>query len=227
MKLLAIETSTEMMSLAVQSDARLWVHEGMGGAQSSGTLMDAVLALMQEAELGFAELDAIVWGCGPGSFTGVRTACAVAQGLGFAHGTPLLGINTLAACAQMAALDRPDHAGPVVVALDARMGEIYVAHYQTQGWVTQSSGSFQVMKPQDLTLTHDVLLCGNASEHHPGLVAQTAIAPVVCVPNATLLLALAPVMLAQGQAVCAAQAAPLYVRDKVARTTAERHKSKA
>ena len=83
MKLLAFDTSTEIMSIAVAHDAQLWQHTGAGGAQASSTLIPAIQALMAQAGLRLEQLDAIVFGRGPGSFTGLRTACSVAQGLAF------------------------------------------------------------------------------------------------------------------------------------------------
>ena len=87
MHLLAFDTSTERMSIAVArtqgGQTRLWEATGAGGAQASVALLPTILDLMAQAGLGFAELDAICFGCGPGAFTGLRTACSVAQGLGF------------------------------------------------------------------------------------------------------------------------------------------------
>ncbi|MBC7471527.1 MAG: tRNA (adenosine(37)-N6)-threonylcarbamoyltransferase complex dimerization subunit type 1 TsaB, partial [Ramlibacter sp.] len=77
MKLLAFDTSTETMSIAVADGARLWRHSGTGGAQASSTLIPAIQALLAEAGLGLRQLDAIAFGHGPGSFTGLRTACSV------------------------------------------------------------------------------------------------------------------------------------------------------
>jgi tRNA threonylcarbamoyladenosine biosynthesis protein TsaB len=101
----------------------------VGGAQASTTLVPAILGLMAQAGLRFPELNAIVFGRGPGSFTGLRTACSVAQGLGLGagEGTPLLPVDTLLAVAEDA---RHRHGVRQVVAmLDARMDEIYLANY--------------------------------------------------------------------------------------------------
>jgi tRNA threonylcarbamoyladenosine biosynthesis protein TsaB len=131
MKLLAFDTSTEHLSIAVSwlLDGRVQVrtHEGPGGAMASSTLIPAALALLAQAGLTLRELDAIVFGAGPGSFTGLRTACAVAQGLGYGAGVPLLPVDTLLAVAEEArhALAPAGGAFQVVAVLDARMDEVY------------------------------------------------------------------------------------------------------
>ena len=135
MKLLAFDTSTELISIAVtrlvDGRPRVWVHTGAGGAQASSALIPAIETLMAEAELGYAELDAIAFGRGPGSFTGLRTACAVAQGLGLGAGVPLLPVDTLLAVAEEArARQAPQVESLRLLALlDARMDERYAAPY--------------------------------------------------------------------------------------------------
>jgi tRNA threonylcarbamoyladenosine biosynthesis protein TsaB len=225
MKLIAIETSTEQMSVAIQNEASQWAFEGVGGASASATILSKIVALMEEASLCFEQLDAIVWGKGPGSFTGVRTACALAQGLAFAHDTPVLGIETLAACAEMAHLQHPEHKGQVVVALDARMGELYAATYEPMAWRRPERGLYELIKPDQLALTADALLCGNATTTYP-LLGQGHLV-YTCHPQATALLMLAPELIALGRATSAQWAQPLYIRDKVAQTTLEREKAKS
>ncbi len=109
-RFLAFDTSTDRLSIAVTDGVRVWQHSGVGGAQASSTLIPAILALLAEAGLQLGELDAIAFGRGPGSFTGLRTACAVAQGLAFGarHGAgmPVLPIDTLMAVAEEARLQR-------------------------------------------------------------------------------------------------------------------------
>ena len=103
-KFLAFDTSTEQMTVAVTDGVRVRQHSGPGGAQASLTLIPAILALLAESGLALSELDAIAFGRGPGSFTGLRTACAVAQGLAFGAnggaGIPVLPIDTLMAVAE-------------------------------------------------------------------------------------------------------------------------------
>src|SRR5512133_3076888 len=134
MNLLAFDTSTDLMSVAVQRAAEgaappqpTWQYSGAGGAQTSAQLIPTIQRLMAQAGLQFAELDAIVFGSGPGSFTGLRTACAVAQGLAFGANLKVLPIDTLLAVAEEA---RSQHASSlaewrVQALLDARMDERY------------------------------------------------------------------------------------------------------
>ena len=127
MNLLAFDTSTDVMSIAVQRGVgaapglggtdgtgaapQVWLHTGAGGAQASTTLIPAIQQLMQQANLRFDELDAIAFGRGPGSFTGLRTACSVAQGLAFGAGVPVLPVDTLLAVAEEARLARSLRSG--------------------------------------------------------------------------------------------------------------------
>ena len=99
---LAFDTSTDVLSLAVARGERVWTQTLPGGPQASAGLIPAVLALMAEADMPLASLDAIVFGRGPGSFTGLRTACAVAQGLAFGADVPVLPVDTLQAVAEEA-----------------------------------------------------------------------------------------------------------------------------
>ena len=99
---LAFDTSTDVLSLAVARGDSVWTQTLPGGAQASSGLIPAVLAMLAEADMALASLDAIVFGRGPGSFTGLRTACAVAQGLAFGAGLPVLPVDTLMAVAEEA-----------------------------------------------------------------------------------------------------------------------------
>ena len=126
-RLLAFDTSTEHLSVAVLHGERLLAHNGVGGAQASTTLLPLIQQLLGEAGLALAELDAIVFGRGPGSFTGLRTACSVAQGLAFGADVPLLPVDTLLAVAEEAR--HAFGAQQVVAVLDARMDQLYAARY--------------------------------------------------------------------------------------------------
>ncbi len=233
MNLLAFDTSTDTLSIAVARDGAVWQHTGPGGAQASATLIPAVAQLLERAGLDFASLDAIVFGRGPGSFTGLRTACAVAQGLalgsGSGRGVPVLPTDTLLALAEQARLQHG--CTQVVAVLDARMDEVYAARYQWQAgaWHRHASdgsdgsdgSEFSLCKPEALLVPHGWAVAGNAQAAYGERLAPGA-THVHALPTAAALLSLAPALLAAGSAVAAGQALPLYVRDKVAKTTAER-----
>jgi tRNA threonylcarbamoyladenosine biosynthesis protein TsaB len=191
LKFLAFDTSTDRLSVALTDGARVWQQSSPGGALASTTLIPAILALLAEAGLTLGELDAIAFGRGPGSFTGLRTACAVAQGLAFGanHGAGIavLPIDTLMAVAEEARFAQFGAAGAGAVAsadadagrsadasvsapssftvtalLDARMDEMYVQRYQFSGGQWQSLGDCALIRPENLLPeATDRLLAGN------------------------------------------------------------------
>ena len=241
LKLLAFDTSTDRLSIAVTDGVRVWQHSGPGGAQASTTLIPAILALMAESGLGLGELDAIAFGRGPGSFTGLRTACAVAQGLAFGanHGAgiPVLPIDTLMAVAEEARFQQAgtsrtlgDSVFRVTALLDARMDEMYVQSYEFKSGMCTSTMGCELIRPENLVpdpATH--LLVGNVFAVYAGRLpaALAAVPHAEALPTATAMLRLAPALVAAGHCVEAALALPLYVRDKVALTTEERALVKA
>ncbi len=241
---LAFDTSTDVLSLAVARGAQVWTQTLPGGAQASSGLIPAVLALLAEADMPLASLDAIVFGRGPGSFTGLRTACAVAQGLAFGADVPVLPVDTLLAVAEEARWTQvqsgaiaPDVALTVLALLDARMDEVYSAAYRWDPvpggglgrWLEASP--LQVGAPEKLQMPDDrvVLQAGNAFAAYGERLPPCVSGGLRCeaLPTAAALLRLAPVLWVQGLAVPAEQAMPLYIRDKVANTTAEREALKA
>ncbi len=248
LKLLAIETSTDILSVAVGGPAPLASHTGPGAAQASATLLPAVQTLLAQAGWPLAALNAIVFARGPGAFTGLRTACAVAQGLAYgarsdAHpgGLPVLPVDSLLALADEACHQRTQAGQPVppVVAalLDARMDEIYVALYAhgPQGLSAEPLAPPRLCAPADLgpwlqqhlpagrsLAAGDCLLAGNVFEVYGAQISDLPGERQQALPTAAALLRLAPALLAAGAAVAAQDALPLYVRDKVAQTIAER-----
>ncbi|MBK1679710.1 tRNA (adenosine(37)-N6)-threonylcarbamoyltransferase complex dimerization subunit type 1 TsaB [Rhodocyclus tenuis] len=222
MNLLALETSTDAGSVALWRDgeaSELACPSGDPvGTTHSQTLLPQVRALLEQAGLGFADLDGIAFAAGPGAFTGLRVACAVAQGLAFAHSLPLFPVATLEAMALASGGER------VLVALDARMGEVYFGAY-VDG-IAQSP--VVVLPPEDIVLPagNDWLACGNALAAYPQL-AERLQGRVVkqlpqLMPSAAAVARLAAPRLLRGENVAAADAVPVYVRDKVALTVAER-----
>lgn len=234
MKLLAFDTSTELISIAVtrlvDGQARVWQHTGTGGAQASSALIPAIEVLMAEADLRYEELDAIAFGQGPGSFTGLRTACAVAQGLGFGAGVPLLPVDTLLAVAEEARQQyAPQQAALRVLALlDARMDELYAAHYEFADGSWMQREDYALFKPEQLARQDSTALAGNVfAEYGERLPVPLELPRWQALPTAAAMLRLAPALLAAGHAVPAEQALPRYIRDKVAKTTLERAAEKA
>jgi tRNA threonylcarbamoyladenosine biosynthesis protein TsaB len=127
MNLLAIETATDSLSLAVLAGGR--VHEATlaAGQRQAELILGEIDALLARAGLTVGALDGIAYGAGPGSFTGLRIACGVAQGIAAARRLPVLGVSTLAAIAEASGAAR------VVACLDARMGEVYHAAFEKRG----------------------------------------------------------------------------------------------
>jgi len=231
--ILAVETSTEWCSVALghlAADGTLEClsrHEHTG-ARSSSRVLPAAGELLAEAGIALADCAAIAFGAGPGSFTGLRTACGVAQGLAFGAGLPVVPVNTLMACAERARREGPPlSAGTaVLVALDARMDEVYAGAFTWHNERWQAQTAMQVGPPETVALpAGPYWLAGNAAEvfgeRLAGLAGAVRVAPDA-MPDARAVAALAFDALARGEAVDATEAMPIYLRDKVAQTIAER-----
>ena len=225
---LAFDTSTDVLSVAVTDGAQVWQHTGPGGAKASTTLIPVILALLAEAGLALGDLQAIAFGRGPGSFTGLRTACAVAQGLAFGAnggaGIPVLPIDTLMALAEEARVQK--ESPHITALLDARMDEMYVQGYACSEGVLTPLGDCTLIRPENLQPDEATVYAGNVFDIYadrlpPGLNRIT------CLPTATAMLRLAPQLAASGHCVPADHALPVYIRDKVAQTTLEREAIKA
>lgn len=224
--LLALDTGTEVLHLGACRGDRSWQRALPGGPRASADLLPALMSLLAEAGLALRDLDAIAFGRGPGAFTGVRAACAVTQGLAFGVGCPVLPLDSLMAVAEDA---RSQGAGDELwVAVDARMGEAYAARYRhgPEGWRTIEAPSLH----DPVALAEQAAADASAPQVAGSSLSAHAAAWAACdgprwpdaSPRAGALLALARAAWARGEAVDAAQALPLYVRDKVAQTTAER-----
>lgn len=224
-RLLAFDTATEQMSIAVAVGGKVWSHEAAGGVAASAALIPAIMALLVRAGIGLTELDAIAFGRGPGAFTGLRTACSVAQGLAFGSGKPVLPVDTLWAVAEDARAGRAQLR--VWAAMDARIGEIYAAEYAFDQGRWNTLHPAMLVRPQALNelwaREAPTMVAGNALKAFGDLIrpGSAALAPYA-LPRAIAMLPLASQLLSQGDAVEAAQALPIYLRDKVALTSAER-----
>lgn len=217
MILLALETSTRRLSAALWRDGLLaeqHLYQPNGGSE---WLLPAVHGLLAEAGLGLKQLDAIAFGAGPGSFTGLRLAAGCAQGLAFGLDRPVLAIGSLEALALASGETR------VFACLDARMNEVYSAAYEVAGDVPRQVQAPAVSPPAQVVVpAGDWIGCGDGFATYPALLPALAGQRADVLPTAAAVARLAAPRLARGEGVDAAQAMPLYVRDKVALTTAER-----
>ena len=230
MNLLALDTSTEQMSIAVQRRgvSTPWQHSAVGGARSSTHLIPEIQQLLAQAELSFDQLDAIVFGAGPGSFTGLRTACSVAQGLAFGADLPVLPVDTLLAVAEEARWQLSGADGFAVTSLlDARMDELYAASYIFKSGLWTQHKGYSLVKPENLVWDGVGVLAGNGFAAYGARLPDGPGVRLLALPTASAMLRLAPALLAAGGAVPAAQALPTYIRDKVAQTTLERAAAKS
>jgi tRNA threonylcarbamoyladenosine biosynthesis protein TsaB len=219
--LVSIETSTELASVALLHRGRMLSRESSGVQTHSASVLPMLQELLKEAGIALTDCDALAYGCGPGSFTGVRTACGLIQGLAAGAQRQVTPVVTLLAMAEAA---REAGAGNDLVAvLDARMGEVYWARYRFDG-------EWQVLSEPVLAKAADVLagdadaICGN------GLLAYAYAFTQIgdraryadIVPHATSIARLAVRAVAQNELLAPRDAQPLYLRNKVALTTLER-----
>jgi tRNA threonylcarbamoyladenosine biosynthesis protein TsaB len=223
MKILAVETSTEYCSVALWQDGALSERCELVGQKHSEMLLAMVDALLKDAGSGIRQVEGIAFGKGPGSFTGVRIACGVAQGLAFGAGVNVVGVCTLQALAEASGKDK------VIAAIDARMGELYLAAYEKRNgaWMTLVEPS--LCKAEDAPAVAGDGWFGAGSGFGVGEGAlqarygeQLSGVDAQAVPRAGAVARLAAGEFASGNAVDAALALPLYLRDKVALKTSER-----
>lgn len=217
MKLLALETSTRWLSVALWLDGEILARRADSHNGGSSLVLPWVGELLAEAGLKHADIDAVAFGAGPGSFTGLRLACGVAQGLAFGLDRPVLGVTTLEALAVASGADR------VFACLDARMGEVYCAAYEVDGAVVTEIQAPRVAPPAAVQAPAGAWVgCGDGfAAYGQDLPALPRMLADVW-PTAEAVAAIAAPRFARGEGGAAAQAMPLYVRDKVALTTAER-----
>ena len=238
MNLLSLDTSTEFLSLAIQAGDNLFTHHQHVGNASSELILPQIQALLDAANMTLKDLHGIAFGAGPGAFTGVRIACGVAQGLGFGASIPVVGANTLLAVAQASGADK------VIVCLDARMGEIYHAAFEKiktsekdhQQW--REISETKVCKPE----AAPIFLAGASAinkleKQWVGAGSGWAVYGDVLgkiyaenlekvlpniLPTAEAIMQLARPIFAAGEARPASEAAPIYIRNRVALTTQQR-----
>ncbi|TXI20297.1 MAG: tRNA (adenosine(37)-N6)-threonylcarbamoyltransferase complex dimerization subunit type 1 TsaB [Nitrosomonas sp.] len=224
MKILALETSTEYCSVALSRNGQVYDKEVYAGNRHSEILLSMIRELLTENGLTLHELDGIAFGAGPGSFTGLRIACGVAQGLAYALNLPVAGVNTLEAIAQSI------RARKIIVALDARMSEIYHAAYDKltdQNW--------QIISPPALCLPQHAPQCdgeewqgcGSGFDLYDEILSTRYGNNLQKIyhgfrPRAKEIAQLALLKFSNGQTTDATKASPIYIRNKVALKENER-----
>jgi tRNA threonylcarbamoyladenosine biosynthesis protein TsaB len=223
MKILALNTSTEHCSLALWLDGAVVERDVLAGQRHTELILPMLQALLAEAGVSLGELDGIAFGSGPGSFTGLRIGCGIAQGLAFGADLPVLGICTLEALAEGSGADH------VIACLDARMGEIYHAVYsrQEEDWQALSAPGLYAPEAAPPVEGNDWTGAGSGfGVHCEALLArygdQIQRVAAEAIPHARDVACLAVSRLERGQGVEAWNAAPLYLRDKIALKTSER-----
>jgi len=221
--ILAFDTSTEYLSLALRKGSETFQYDCNAGQTHSQIILPQIQALLDSAELQLSDLQGVAFGAGPGSFTGVRIAAGVAQGLGFGANLPVVSVCTLLALAEASSADK------VIACLDARMGEVYHAAYEKiddtwrciiepglykpdavpaiegAGWVGAGSG-WQTYAEQLSAVYAEQL---QSTQPHQ-------------LPSSAAILKLALPIFAKGEARPASEAMPMYIRNRVALKTAER-----
>jgi tRNA threonylcarbamoyladenosine biosynthesis protein TsaB len=223
MRVLAIDCSTEWLAVAAGDEASNVERREAAGQAHSQRALPLVNRLLSERGWKLADLDGLAFGAGPGSFTGVRIACGIAQGLALGANLPVVPVATLEAMAQTAW--RTHGQERVVACLDARMHEVYVAAYEREPSAWREVVAPKVVKPDDVVMLPGQWFgAGGGFAAYPGLAERLALRGLdaTILPTASAILDLAVPRLAAGLGVDAAHALPLYVRHRVALTSAER-----
>jgi tRNA threonylcarbamoyladenosine biosynthesis protein TsaB len=203
-------------------DGQVIIRESAGAQTHSQSVLPMVQNLLAEAGFSLRQCDAIAFGSGPGSFTGVRTACGIVQGLAFGASLPVVPVVTLEAMAQ--ACRQAVGTADVLAILDARMGQVYWAQYRYEnGWraiVRPTLSDASEVSPES-----PVIACGNGLSVYASAFESRAFfatgLPAIT-PHAKQVAQLALEAFLQGRSLPAQQAQPLYLRNKIALTTAER-----
>jgi len=227
MNLLAIDTSTDFCSVAASRGETLFSRHERAGRRQAETILGMVDEVLAEARIELAQIHGIAYGEGPGSFTGLRIAAGVTQGLALARGIGVIGVGSLLALSEEAAKDAAS--GRVIACLDAHMGEVYHAAYRRAGAGWEEVSAPGLYRPEAVPVAPggDWTGCGDGfAAYRERLAARlgecvSAIRPEA-VPSARAVLKLAMPRFAAGEAEDAATAVPVYLRDKVALKTSER-----
>jgi len=227
MNLLAIDTSTDFCSVAASRGEALVSRHEPAGQRQGEMILGMVEAVLIDARLELSQIDGIAFGAGPGSFTGLRIAAGVTQGLALARGVGVVGIGSLLALAEEASDEAAD--AQIISCLDAHMGEVYHAAYRRAGARWEEVCAPGLYKPEAVPVMSgdEWTGCGDGfAAYRERLEARlggsvSEIRPEAG-PTARAVLKLAMPRFAAGESMDAAAALPVYLRDKVALKTSER-----
>lgn len=216
MKMLAIDTSSSACSVALLLDDNIRSIDRILPMQQAQSILPMVDELLTQCKLDLKQLDALAFGCGPGSFTGVRIATSIIQGLGFALDLPIIPISSLAALAQSAFTELGWQ--KLLVGIDARIQEVYWGMYTVSEGIVTLIGKELVLKPQDIIFPENKDWYGvgdawevykNQINYQPLLIDSTRL------PMASGILQLAIPKYTRQEWVSAEHALPVYLRDTV------------
>lgn len=219
--IIAIETSSDLASVALLRENHVIWQESPGSQTHSMTVPRMLHALLEQAKISLKLCDALAFGAGPGSFTGVRTACGLAQGIAFGASLPAAPVVTLLAMAERARLAGAGN--EVLAMLDARMGEVYWAQYRfDQGWHVVNAPTLS--PAAQVVPVGSPAVCGNGLSHYGDQLSHLNLSHSLpeIMPHASDIASLGAELFLKGNAVHARDAQPLYLRNKVALTTLER-----
>jgi tRNA threonylcarbamoyladenosine biosynthesis protein TsaB len=229
MRVLALDAATEACSVALLANGEMIVRSVDSGKSSAQQILSLIEEVMAEGQVSLSMLDGIAASIGPGAFTGVRISVAVAQGLAFGAGLRVAPVTTLEALALQALQGSPGAPGPVLACLDARMGEVYWGCFNAdaaRGVI--ESGAPRVGPPAAVAagLEGRHIGIGRGFSAYPELAkipgVEISSRDSLALPNAREFAHLGALRLADGGGLDPADLKPLYLRDKVALTEAER-----
>ncbi len=224
--LLALETSTSACSAAIAFEGQVIERYDVGNNIHSKELLSMVDSLFREFDIRAHQLDAIVVGQGPGSFTGLRIGVGIGQGIAFGANKPMIGVSSLDAMADFSVGDL-EVGQTLLVAMDARMNEVYWAQYKVIGSGFERNSPILVGSPESIKLAErPSAIAGNAFEQYEGRFDQSI--PVsdfdvkADLPRASMLLKPSMIALREGKLCSAADFAPIYVRNDVAKKSTKK-----
>ncbi|MPW29508.1 tRNA (adenosine(37)-N6)-threonylcarbamoyltransferase complex dimerization subunit type 1 TsaB [Agarivorans sp. B2Z047] len=216
--ILALDTSTENCSVALQWKGEVISKQEYSPRDHTQKILPFVEQVLAEAGVSLTQLDAIAFGRGPGSFTGVRIGVATAQGLAFGADNPMVAVSTLQAMAQQAYVNHASER--CLAAIDARMGEVYWGEYHLEDGLMRLVGQELVIKPELLEAsTNKATAVGTGWQTYKELLSGqfsgVSVLDSVLYPAARDMLSYAQYAFERGDLVAAENAEPVYLRDKV------------